>query len=111
LLLIRVRLSQVETLRRRLMIFSCLNIIDKDIVLAESPPKIEDVTTDISKFVCFTGAICENPRLIPLLMLMFMFTLIRLQAEGNAIIPAESAVETRKRYLPLSSVARANNIG
>jgi hypothetical protein len=104
---IRLRLSQGETLRRRLMIFSCFNIIDKEIVLAESPPKIEDVTTDISKLVCFTGAICENPRLIPLV----MFILIRLQAEGNAIISAESAVETGERYLPLSSVARADNIG
>jgi|APHM01.1.fsa_nt_gi hypothetical protein len=91
------------------MIFSCLNIIDKEIVLAESPPKIEDVTTDISKLVCFTGAICENPRLISLLMLMVI--LRRLQAEGNAVISAESAVETGERYLPLSSVARADNIG
>jgi len=84
------------------MIFSGLDIIDEYIMLAKLPPKVKNVTADISKLVCFTGAICKDMRL--------MFMLMGLQTEGNEIVSADITVWSEERYLPLSGITRANNL-
>jgi len=82
------------------MIFSGLDIIDEYIMLAKLPPKVKNVTADISKLVCFTGAICKDMRLM----------LMGLQTEGNEIVSADITVWSEERYLPLSGITRANNL-
>ena len=84
------------------MIFSGLNIINEDIMLAKLPPKIKDMTADILIFVSFTGAICKDMRL------MFMF--MRSHTKGNEIISANIPVRSEERYLPLSGITRADNL-